>query len=164
MFSKIWIAVFQPQDSRLFRENVCMTVLWKKARKLQGQARRGLCPSDKRRFHLKQVNQPQESNDLFESVTLGLFQTCWKWNKIQEQNIGTGWKQLLAWYLPKKKKGLPLCVRTSGLTPNFLWMVGIHKCCIMAICWTVLCPIYSGIVMACVKRRQMEMFLNVAAA
>lgn len=43
-------------------------------------------------------------------------------------------------------------------------VVGIQRCCITATCWTVLCLIYSGITISCVKWCKMEMFMNVAAS
>ena len=41
-----------------------------KAVTLQGQARKGLRPSDERRFHVERANQSHEStDDVFESAT-----------------------------------------------------------------------------------------------
>lgn len=54
------------------------------------------------------------------------------------------------------------CPHLLPLLLSFM-SAGVHKCCITAICWTVPCPIHSGIAMARVKRRKTDMFLNIAA-
>lgn len=49
-----------------------------------------------------------------------------------------------------------LCVHVHSALPHLLLLclmvVSIHKCYITVICWTVPCPSYSSITVACVKR------------
>jgi len=113
-----------------------------KAVTLQGEEPKGLCLSVclsvARHSDLEQVNQSQDSADVdsFESATV-----CHK-VPISIQHILFANSGKTGNLTDSEISGLLSLCPLSVLLLSFIVVVGIHKCCMTAICWTVPWPVH----------------------
>lgn len=130
---------------------------------LQGQAHKGLCPSDQRHFHMEWADNHKT---LVKYLNPWLVYGCHNCPYSYLLNIKYITRTLapdssspatlpkIVFYRAQVLPALPHLLQSSSMA------VGIHKCCTKAIHWTIPCPHLFWHCMACAIRRKMEMVLN----